>query len=127
MRRYLNLLVIAISLATIASGLAQVVAPSFILRLIGGEITPSTAHFFGIIGMFMALFGGLMLHAVYSAYPSVAILWCALQKIGASVAVVIGIVNGIFSFVASGVAVFDLFSGILFLYYLRTLHTSETA
>jgi hypothetical protein len=78
--------------------------------------------------MFMALFGGLMLHAIYSAHPNrVAILWCALQKLGAFVAVGLGIFNDIFSIMAGAVALFDLFSGLLFLYYLKTLKASETA
>jgi len=68
-----------------------------------------------------------MLHAVYSAYPSVAVLWCAFQKIVACAAVLIGIVNDIFAIVALGVALFDLFSGILFLYYFKTLRTREAA
>jgi len=76
--------------------------------------------------MFMFLFGGLMLHTIYRAKPSrEAVLWCALQKIGACVAVAIGIYKGLFSFMALGVALFDLFSGILFLYYHRTLKSDE--
>lgn len=83
-------------------------------------------HFFAIVGMFMALFGGMMLHAVYSAYPNkVAILWASFQKLGAFAAVGLGILNEIFSPIAAGVAFFDLFSGLLFLYYLRTLRSHE--
>jgi hypothetical protein len=127
MRRYLNLLIIAISMATIASGLAQVVAPSFVLHFVGADITTTATQLFATIGIFLVLCGGLMLHAVYSAYPSVAILWCAFQKIGACIAVLIGIANGVFSIMAIGIALFDLLSGILFLYYLKTLHASEAA
>jgi hypothetical protein len=128
MNRFLNLLVIIISLATIASGLVQIVVPGFVLNFIGAEITPSTSHFFAIVGMFMALFGGVMLHTVYSPHPNqVAVLWCSLQKLGASIAVGLGIVNGIFSIMAGGVALFDLLSGILFLYYLKTRQSIEAA
>jgi hypothetical protein len=128
MNRFLNLLVVGISLATIVSGLAQVVAPAFVLGVIGAGITPTTAHFFAIVGMFMALFGGLMLHTVYSARSgTVAILWCALQKLGACVAVGLGILQGIFSEMAAGVAAFDLLSGVLFLYYLKTIKSGESA
>lgn len=128
MNRFLNLLVVGISLATIASGLMQVVAPAFVLGIIGAEITPATAHFFAIVGMFMALFGGLMLHTVYSAGTgSVAIVWCALQKLGACVAVALGILHGIFSWMAAGVALFDLLSGVLFLYYLKIVKSGENA
>jgi hypothetical protein len=128
MNRFLNLLVVGISLATVVSGLAQVVAPSFVLGVVGAEITPTSAHFFAIVGMFMALFGALMLHTVYSARTSTAaILWCALQKLGAFVAVALGILHQIFSVMAGGVAVFDLLSGVLFLYYLKIVKSGESA
>lgn len=120
MKKYLNLTVILISIATIISGLVQLVVPGFVLNFIGASITPTTSHFFSIIGMFMTLFGGLMLHAVYSPQPQrPAILWSAFQKLGAFAAVGLGIFTGIFAPIAAGVALFDLFSGLLFLYYLK--------
>ena len=120
LNKYLNLIVILISIITIFSGLAQVLMPSFVLELVGAEISPTSSHFFAIVGMFMALFGGLMLHAVYSTHTGFeAVFWCALQKLGAFVAVTLGVINGIFGPLALGVALFDLFSGLLFLYYLR--------
>lgn len=120
MHRFLNLIVLLISLATILSGLTQLVMPRFVLNVIGANIDDTSAHFFAIIGMFMALFGGLMLHAVYSATPQrPAILWCAFQKLGAFAAVGLGIINGIFMPIAAAVALFDLFSGLFFLYYLK--------
>jgi len=118
--KYLNLLVILISIITLFSGLTQVVMPGLVLDLIGSELSPTSSHFFAIVGMFMALFGGLMLHTVYRAQTSYeAVLWCALQKLGAFVAVTLGVINNIFGPVALGVALFDLFSGLLFLYYLK--------
>jgi len=123
MNKYLNVIVILISLATILSGLTQLIMPGFVLAFIGASITDTTSHFFAIIGMFMALFGGLMLHAVYSAQPQKpAILWCAFQKLGAFVAVGLGIISGIFTPIAASVALFDLFSGLLFLYYLKKMN-----
>lgn len=121
MNKALNLLVLIISVATVISGLTQVVAPAFVLDFIGGEITDTSKHFFAIIGMFMTLFGGLMLHAVYSPHPQKpAILWSAFQKFGAFAAVSIGVMNDLFAPIAYGVAFFDLFSGALFLYYLKS-------
>jgi hypothetical protein len=121
-KKYLNLSVVIISVATVLSGLAQVFAPAFVLGVIGAEVTPTSAHFFAIIGMFMALFGGLVLHAVYSAVSNpVAITWAAFQKLGAAVAVGVGIATGIFSMLAAAVAVFDLLSGVLFLYYMNRI------
>jgi uncharacterized protein YjeT (DUF2065 family) len=128
MNKSLTLIVVAISLATVVSGFTQMVAPAFVLRFVGADITPASAHFFAIVGMFMVLFGGLMLHAVYSVETSrVAILWAALQKLGASIAVGIGIVHGIFAFVAGAVAGFDLLSGILFLMYWQAVKNNKTA
>ncbi len=128
MKKIIHLLIIVISIATIMSGLAQVIAPSLVLGVIGAEITASTNHFFAIIGMFMALFGGLMLHTIYSAESSkVAVLWSALQKLGAFVAVGLGVMSGLFSALAWGVALFDLFSGLLFLYYLKSIRSRENA
>ncbi len=128
MKFSIRLLVLLISVLTFLSGMVQMIAPAFVLHFVGAEVTPTAAHFFGIVGMFMALFGGLMGHALYSAHPNrVAVLWCALQKLGAFVAVSLGIINDVFSMMALGVALFDLLSGILFFYYLKTLKTSEAA
>lgn len=122
MKKHLHLIVIIISVATLFSGLTQVFAPGLVLGFIGAEITATTSHFFAIIGMFMALFGGMVLQAVYSAQSNnVAILWASFQKLGAAAAVGLGILNGIFNPLAGGVAVFDLLSGILFLYYYNTV------
>jgi hypothetical protein len=122
MNKYLNLIVIGISLATIISGLVQMISPQTVLTFIQAEITSTSAHFFAIVGMFMTLFGGLMLHAIYSPYPQrPAVLWCAFQKLGAFAAVGLGILNGIFAPIAAAVAIFDLFSGLVFLYYYKRI------
>ena len=126
MKKPLNLIIVLISIATILSGLTQVFMPGMVLKTIGADITPATTQFFATIGMFMAVFGGMMLHAVYSPQPNpVVVTWSALQKFGASVAVGIGIAKGILAPIASGVALFDLFSGLLFLYYLKSTTRNE--
>jgi len=120
MNKYVNILVLLISITTIISGLTQMVFPKFVLSTIQADITPASAHFFSIVGMFMLLFGGLMLHSIYSAQPQrPAIFWCAMQKLGAFAAVGLGVLNGIFGTIAMAVAVFDLISGLLYLYYLK--------
>ncbi len=122
MKKYLNLFVILISAATVFSGIMQIIAPGFVLSFIGADTAPASKHFFAIIGMFMALFGGLMLNVVYSARPSKStVFWCALQKLGASIAVLLGIYNEIFSLMAGSIALFDLVSGLLFLYYMKNI------
>jgi hypothetical protein len=111
---------IAISAITVLSGLTQLIKPDFVLGVISGEATPTSMHFFAIVGMFMVLFGGAMLHALLSKknHP-VVVLWAALQKWGAFLAVGLGVLRHIFSPVALLVAGFDLLSGILiFLYWI---------
>ncbi|MBC7450372.1 MAG: patatin [Cytophagales bacterium] len=118
MKKYLKLIILLISIATLFSGILQLVKPDFVLQMVGAEITPTTKQFFAIIGMFMALFGGLMIHTLYAAVTSrEAVLWSGLQKIGAFTAVSIGYMHGLFIMMAMGVALFDLFSGILFIIY----------
>ncbi|MFH5832700.1 patatin [Halalkalibaculum sp. DA3122] len=113
-RNYLKLILKIIALVTVASGLVQMFIPDFVLGIIGGEITASTLHFFGIVGMFMVFFGGLLFHALSVNRPlPVAILWCGFQKFGAAVAVGLGVGRGLFSWLALGVAGFDLLSGVL--------------
>ena|SRR5690606_36393901 len=120
LKKNLILLIVLISLITLLSGLAQVVMPRYVLDFIGAEIYPISSHLFAIVGMFMVLFGGLMLHTIYSAHSSrEAVLWCAFQKLGAFMAVSLGVINGLFNFLAIVVALFDLFSGLLFLLYYK--------
>jgi hypothetical protein len=115
LHKYIRLIVLVISVLTIVSGLIQLFSPAFILSFIHGDITPSTEHDFAIIGMFMFLFGGLMLHSLYNAVTdSVVVFWCALQKFGASIAVFLAIAKNLFAPVAALVAGFDLFSSFIF-------------
>ena len=115
----LYLLLATISALTILTGLVQMLVPGMVLRLMLSEATPTAKHFFGIVGMFMVLFGGALLHALLSpAHQPVVVLWAGLQKFGASLAVGLGVLNAVFSSLALLVAGFDLLSGILiFLYW----------
>lgn len=121
--RYIELMVVLIAFITLFSGLIQLVKPTFILGFVGKTgSSPEAAHFFAIVGMFMAIFGGMVLHAVYSSVSNKQImLWSSIQKFGAFIAVAIGVFRGLFSVLALGVAIFDLFSGIVFLLYLKIL------
>lgn len=117
-KNYVKVFLKAIAAVTIISGLVQTIRPAFVLNIINGAVTPATNHFFGIVGMFMVLFGGLLYHALQeNRHQPVAILWCGLQKIGAAVAVGLGVSRGLFSWLALGVAGFDLISGFLILIY----------
>jgi hypothetical protein len=123
MTKFIRIIILLISLTTLASGAIQVIVPSFVLKFVGAQIDTTTSQLFATIGMFMFLFGAMMIHALYNEENNrVAVTWSGLQKLGASVAVFIGIFNGVFVPLAAGVAIFDLLSAVLFFYYLKTLH-----
>jgi hypothetical protein len=119
---WLYWLLVAIAAMTVVSGAVQAIDPAFILVPLKAQVTPTTEHFFGIVGMFMVLFGGMMLNALLGRTDQpVAVLWGALQKLGAFAAVALGVMHGIFSALALLVAVTDLASGILALSYWRRI------
>jgi len=123
-RDRLGFLLAAIAAATVVSGLVQLVAPGFVLDLLDAESTETTRHFFGIVGMFMAIVGGLLLHALLRPPPppGFVVLWASLQKLGACLAVAIGVGRDVFSELALLVAGFDLLTaviGALFLWRAR--------
>jgi hypothetical protein len=90
--------------------------------LLSAETTATSKHFFAIVGMFMVLFGGATLNALLSfKHHPVVIFWSGLQKLGASAAVGLGVVNEVFSSIAIVVAVIDLLSGLLALWYWKRI------
>ena len=117
-KEMLRKILLLISVLTVVSGLVQLIVPGFVLGFIGGETSPGGNHSFGIVGMFMVLFGGLLLQALFAKEPQpIAVFWCGLQKFGAAVAVTLGVMRDLFSWLAMGVAGFDLLSGVLILIY----------
>jgi hypothetical protein len=119
---WLGRLVASIGIITIASGAVQMIRPALVLGIVGAESNPASRHFFGIVGMFMVLFGGLTLHGV-RARSAPALLWAGLQKFGAVAAVVLGVLHDVFSLAALPVAGFDLASGVLMLLCWRKIST----
>lgn len=114
---WLRRAVVAIAIITLISGLVQMLAPRLILEPLSSGTTAASLHFFAIVGMFMVLFGGLLLHGVArgAGEQQVPLLWAALQKFGAAGAVGIGVATAVFASIALVVAAFDLLSGILIL------------
>ncbi len=105
---------IAISALTVVSGAVQALAPRRLLRALMAEDDAAARHFFGTIGMFMVVVGGGLLSALLRpGREPIIVFWAALQKLGASVAVGLGVQRRIFSPLALGVAFFDLLSGLL--------------
>lgn len=113
---------IAISALTMVSGAIQVLAPRRMLQALMAEDDDTARHFFGTIGMFMVVVGGGLLNALLRpGRDPVIVFWAALQKLGASLAVGIGVRRRIFSPLALGVALFDLLSGLLALEHWRRI------
>ena len=112
-------LVAAIAALTVVSGIVQILWPAVILHYISGAQIPASLHFFGLVGMFMALFGGALLHALFAAGDNkVVVIWAGLQKFGAVAGVGIGVLHGIFSPLALLVASFDFLSALVIFAYL---------
>jgi uncharacterized protein YjeT (DUF2065 family) len=110
--------VVGIAAITVVSGAVQLVAPGFVLRMVGADTNPAAAHFFRIVGMFMVLFGGMTLQTVGTGENSpTALLWAGLQKFGAAVAVSWGVSSEVFGSAALGVAGFDFISGLVMIRY----------
>lgn len=112
----LRRLVLAVAALTAVSGAFQMVLPDIVLLFIGGTSTPSTRHFFGLVGMFMLIVGAALWVAVRDGSRGV-VLVLAAQKAGAVGGVVIGVANGIFGPLALLVAAFDALSCLLILWY----------
>jgi hypothetical protein len=120
LQRLFYWVLVLISFTTFVSGIVQIFAPAFILNMIAAEVTPTSKQCFGTIGMFMALFGGMLLQVLLSGDLSIPVfLWAGLQKVGAFVAVAIGVGHHVFGPSALIVACFDLVSGILIFAYMK--------
>jgi len=122
LEKLLHRLLVIIGVLTILTGLTQLLFPNLVLGVLSAETTPTTAHFFATVGMFMIVIGGVFVQSLLSESPDpVVVLWTALQKLGASALVALGVSYGVFAWIALGVAGFDLLSGLLALLYWRKL------
>jgi hypothetical protein len=111
---------IAVSALTVVSGAVQALAPARLLRALMAQDDAAARHFFATIGMFMVVVGGGLLNALLRpGRQPIIVFWAALQKLGAAVAVGLGVKRRIFSPLALGVAFFDLLSGLLAAEYWR--------
>ena len=118
----LRAVLLAIAGITVISGAVQVIDPAFVLTMVGAATGSAVQHFFGIVGMFMVLFGGMLLHALLAGDSSpLPVLWAGLQKFGAAAAVGLGVARAVFSDAALAVAGFDFLSGVLIFLYWRTM------
>src|SRR5690606_11189162 len=80
MQKNAKILVLIIAVITLVSGVVQIIVPAIILGLIGAEVSSYTTHLFSIVGMFMALFGGMTIHSLYNVQENkIAIFWSGAQ------------------------------------------------
>jgi hypothetical protein len=108
----------AIAGLTVVSGALQMVRPDWVLGELSPKPTPLDEHLFGTIGMFMVVSGGTLDRCLAVPSPDRGLLiWAAVQKLGASTAVGIGVRRRLFSPRALPVAAFDLVSGLGCLVY----------
>lgn len=118
----LRLLLIIIAAVTLVSGLSQLVAPEFVLGIIGGDTSVAVQHTFATVGMFMVITGAMFLQSLLrqSTEPVIP-LWIGIQKTLAAVLVYWGVQRGVFGTLALGVAAFDLVSGLLAFWFVKRL------
>lgn len=114
-------LTLVIGVTTVATGLVEVVAPGLVLDVLGAESTETSRQLFVTVGMFMVVVGGGLTQALFTpGGHRVLLLWAALQKLGAVVAVTAGVARGVFRTAALLVSLNDLLSsGVVFWYRRR--------
>lgn len=119
----LRLALILIAAITVLSGLAQMFAPGFVLNLVGGDTATVSRHMFATVGMFMFITGAMFLQSLWKRSREPAIpLWIGVQKLAAAVLVGLGYTKGFFGVLGLAVAGFDLFSGVLALWFLYRIN-----
>ena len=104
---------VAIGGATAVSGLGLIAAPSLVLRILGAGRAEPTPFLFRIIGMFMAVSGGLLVDGTRATISNrtgagrVALRWAMVAKIGAAIAVGYGVRSKRFGKQGLALAAFD--------------------
>jgi uncharacterized membrane protein YeiH len=112
----------AIAAGTFLSGVLLVVAQGFVLHLLSAPTTTSDQLFFAIIGMFMAIVGGMLAQELLQPQPSAIVTgWSALQKLCAAAAMSLAVAISVFSYYGIILAAFDFCSALLAFAYLRRL------
>ena len=108
----------AIALGTFLSGLLLVVAQRWILDILSAPTDTSDRLFFGIIGMFMAIVGGMLTQDLLQPTPSrIVVGWSALQKLCASAAMSLAVALSVFSYYGIALAAFDFCSALIAIGY----------
>ena len=116
----------AIAGITVVTGALTALRPGLMLGELSPQPTPMDQQLFGTIGMFMVVSGGTLHRALAAPQPERGVLvWSAVQKLGASAAMSIGVCRGLYARRALAVAGFDFASGVGCLAYVAALGKSE--
>jgi hypothetical protein len=106
----------------------QMLRPGFVLGQISEEQGALSRHLFATVGMFMVASGATLHRSLAPAQPDAHLIrLAAAQKLGASLAVGLGVGHGLFRRKALAVAAFDLASAVGCFAYARSLDTAEPA
>jgi hypothetical protein len=115
----------AIGAITVLTGATQALLPGPMLRMLKVDNSPATRQLFGTVGMFMVIVGGLMVGGMRRPGSAREVaFWAGGQKLGAAVAVALGVKRSVFAKRALLVAGFDFASGLLAIDYWRRLPPS---
>ena len=112
-------LVLFVGASTAVAGAVQFFVPGVVLDLLDARSTTDTRMFFSIVGMFMAVIGAALVHALLRARDEARVveLWAGVQKLGAFTCVALAVQRDVFSSLGWLIAVNDLGSGVLILWY----------
>ena len=116
-------LVLFVGASTAVAGAVQFFVPGVVLDLLDARSTTDTRMLFSIVGMFMAVIGAALVHALLRARDEARVveLWAGVQKLGAFVCVSLAVQREVFSSLGWLIALNDLGSGVLILWY-RSRH-----
>jgi hypothetical protein len=121
-REWLRRVVLFIGASTAVAGVVQFFAPGLVLDLLDAASTVETRMYFSIVGMFMAVIGAALVHALLRGAGDsarVVELWAGVQKLGAFLCVSLAVTRDVFSSLGWLIALNDLGSGLLILWYRR--------
>jgi hypothetical protein len=89
-----------------------------VLDILSAPTTTSDRLFFAIIGMFMAVVGGMLTQTLLRPPPSELVVgWSLVQKLGASGAMALAVAIGVFSYYGIILSGFDFCSSLLLVAY----------
>ncbi len=111
--------------ATAVSGAVQTIRPELVLGLISAEHDRLARQLFSTIGMFMTGSGCLLAQSLAPAPDRTVLRWVGLEKLGAAIALTVGVRRAVFKRRVLAVAAFDLTSGVLCLARARTMDPAE--